>query len=72
MILCPARAELLDERQGWGDHPNATTIQLTPLGEEAVRAARRPLADAARPPRRSRRWSLRPRATRCSSNRWWR
>jgi len=49
MILCPARAELLDERQGWGDHPNATTIQLTPLGEDAVREIVGRLANAGVP-----------------------
>jgi class 3 adenylate cyclase/tetratricopeptide (TPR) repeat protein len=49
LILCPARAELLDERPSWGEPATATTIQLAPLGEDAVRQIVGRLADAGVP-----------------------
>ena len=50
MILCLARHELLEKRSGWGGGlPNATTIVLEPLGEEASSALMAGLLDGGVP-----------------------
>jgi class 3 adenylate cyclase/tetratricopeptide (TPR) repeat protein len=51
VILCLARHELLERRSGWGGGlPNATTIVLEPLGEEASSALMDGLLDGGVPP----------------------
>jgi len=50
VILCLARHELLERRSGWGGGlPNATTIVLEPLGEEASSALMDGLLDGGVP-----------------------
>jgi class 3 adenylate cyclase/tetratricopeptide (TPR) repeat protein len=38
LLVCLARPELLDLRDGWGDQPGATTLTLAPLSDDDIGA----------------------------------
>ena len=74
LIVCLARADLLDERPAWGGgNVRATAIELEALPPRGQRAARRRRSRRASRPRSrtssATRCSGRPRGTRCSSRR---